>query len=204
MERYFVIYKPAGMLSQFVSPYAHSLLGALDFDFPEGTSAVGRLDVASEGLLLLTTDKTLAKRLLPPERGHARTYLVLVDREVDEGVLQRLREGLTIQVSRKGNYLTQPCQVKRVCRPNWLTPTANTLHETLPHSWLEFELTEGKNRQIRKMCAAVRHKCRRLVRTGIESLGLNGLQPGEVREVERRELYVQLGLDPDAPYFSGR
>lgn len=192
------------MLSQFVSPYEHRLLGDLDFDFPPGTSAVGRLDEPSEGLLILTTDKTLGKRLLPPERGHSRRYLVLVDREVSDDTLQQLRGGIHILVKGKGGHTTQPCGVERVLRPDWLPVRENDLYERLPHTWLEFELKEGKNRQIRKMCAAVRHKCRRLVRTYIVDLGLVDLRPGEVRELQRREIYELLGLDPDAPYFSGR
>lgn len=192
------------MVSQFVSPYEHRLLGELDFDFPPGTAAVGRLDEPSEGLLILTTDKTLGKRLLPPERGHSRKYLVLVSGELSDETLQQLREGIHILVKGKGGHTTQPCHVERTQRPDWLSLPENDLYERLPHTWLEFELKEGKNRQIRKMCAGVRHKCRRLVRTEIVNLRLGNLQPGEVRELPRREIYPLLGLDPDEPYFSGR
>ena len=80
LERYFITYKPYKMISQFISPYVQRKLGELDFDFPEGTNAVGRLDNDSEGLLILTTDKTLTNRLLHPTRKHKRSYVVQVEK----------------------------------------------------------------------------------------------------------------------------
>lgn len=204
MERYFVVYKPYMMLSQFVSPYPHRLLGDLDFQFPNGTHALGRLDEPSEGLLLLTTDKTMHRRLLLAERAHSRRYLVQVDKVISAADIQRLQEGITIGVKGKGDYTTLPCRVTRVEKPAWLPERENNVYEKLPHSWLEFELTEGKNRQIRKMCSAVKHKCRRLVRVAIGDLVLGQLQPGEVLEMERSQLFALLGLDPQGPYRSGR
>lgn len=194
MPRYFIVYKPYNMISQFVSPYEHALLGDLDYEFPEGTSAVGRLDEQSEGLLILTTDKTLTKRLLHPTRQHRRSYLVMVHREVKEETVERLRSGIDIMVKKKGAYTTLPCQVKRIEKPGHLPPFPYPYEEFIPHSWLEFVLTEGKNRQIRKMCAAVRHNCRRLIRTSIENLELGNMQPGEVREIAQAELFELLRL----------
>lgn len=185
------------MISQFVSPYEHRLLGDLDFEFPQGTNAVGRLDEASEGLLILTTDKTLTKRLLHPDKKHSRSYIVQVEKRVDPSVVERLKNGLEIQVKGRGAYITQPCEVRQIEKPKNLPERDDAFREFLPHSWLEFVLMEGKNRQIRKMCAEVRHKCRRLIRTRIENLELGTLKPGEVREIDRDKLFDLLLLDKD-------
>src|SRR5687768_85741 len=115
--RYFVVYKPYRMISQFVSPYEHRLLGDLNFSFPEGTHAVGRLDDLSEGLLILTTDKTLTARLLHPDRQHKRTYLVLVEKLISEETIQKLRNGVEILIKQRGKYVTQPCQVRLLKDP---------------------------------------------------------------------------------------
>ncbi|MES2680336.1 MAG: pseudouridine synthase [Bacteroidota bacterium] len=192
--RYFIIYKPYKMISQFVSPYEQRLLGDLDFEFPEGTHAVGRLDDESEGLLILTTDKTLTQRLLHPAKKHLRVYLVQVKKQVEAQTLENLRNGLDIVIKRKGAYKTQACEVSLIDPPTWLPARNPAVEEFEKHSWLEFTLTEGKNRQIRKMCAAVKHKCKRLIRTKIEDLDLADMQPGEVREMDQQKLFALLKL----------
>jgi 23S rRNA pseudouridine2457 synthase len=197
MDRYFIIYKPYKMISQFVSPYDHRLLGDLDFDFPAGTNAVGRLDDDSEGLLILTTDKSLTKRLLHPDRKHKRNYIVQVERKVTEEAIQKLSNGLDILIKKKGSYTTLPCEVNLIDKPENLPDRAHTFKEFLPHSWLEFVLMEGKNRQIRKMCSAVRHDCKRLIRTKIEDLELGTMQPGEVKEIEQEKLFELLKLNSE-------
>jgi 23S rRNA pseudouridine2457 synthase len=180
------------MISQFVSPYKHRLLGDLDFNFPKGTNAVGRLDDDSEGLLILTTDKTLTKRLLHPDKKHKRNYIVQVERKVETETIRRLGNGIEIIIKRKGKYTTQLCDVKLIEKPKGLPERDHSFKEFLPHSWLEFTLTEGKNRQIRKMCSAVRHDCKRLIRTRIENLELGEMQPGEVKEINQQKLFELL------------
>ena len=183
------------MISQFVSPYEQRKLGELDFDFPQGTAAVGRLDNESEGLLILTTDKTLTHRLLNPEKKHTRGYMVQVEKIVEEKTLEKLRSGIDILIKGQNRlYTTLPCTVNLILKPKRLPEREKSLGENLPQSWLEFILTEGKNRQIRKMCKAVRHKCRRLIRTKIEDLELGNMQPGEVREIEQEKLFKLLKL----------
>jgi 23S rRNA pseudouridine2457 synthase len=194
MNRYFVINKPYKMVSQFISPHKKRLLGDLDFHFPVGTNAVGRLDDDSEGLLILTTDKSLTRLLLHPDRKHERTYLVQVEKVVDDITLQKLRAGVEILVQGKGKYLTQPCDVHLVERPEHLPERAHSFRADLAQSWLQFHLKEGKNRQIRKMCSAVRHDCKRLIRTKIEDLDLGNLLPGQVAEISREELFQKLRL----------
>lgn len=201
VERYFIVYKPYKMISQFISPYVQRKLGELDFNFPEGTNAVGRLDDDSEGLLILTTDKSLTKRLLHPNRKHKRNYIVQVEKKVTEEALYKLRNGIDILVKRKGIYTTQPCEVNLIDKPSNLPPRNHSFREELPQSWLEFVLTEGKNRQIRKMCAAVKHDCKRLIRTKIENLELGNMLPGEVNEIGQKELFELLLLNNEADFL---
>ncbi|MCW3076773.1 MAG: pseudouridine synthase [Bacteroidetes bacterium] len=182
------------MISQFVSPYEQRKLGALAFDFPDGTNAVGRLDDESEGLLILTTDKTLTQRLLHPDKKHSRGYIVQVEKKVNDETLNKLRSGVEILVKGRGVYKTQPCKINIIEKPDFLPLREDPLLDRIPHTWLEFILTEGKNRQIRKMCKGVYHKCCRLIRTRIEDLELKGMKSGEVREIEKEELFRLLRL----------
>jgi len=196
LNRYFIIYKPYKMVSQFVSSHEQRKLDELNFVFPEGTNAVGRLDDESEGLLILTTDKTLTKRLLHPEKKHSRNYIVQVEKIVGELALNCLKTGIEILIKGQNRpYTTLPCQVTVIEKPKNLPFRENSLREDLPQTWLEFVLTEGKNRQIRKMCRIVGHKCKRLIRTKIEDLELGNMVPGEVKEIEQNNLFELLRLD---------
>ena len=183
------------MVSQFVSSNYKRLLGDLDFNFPEGTHAVGRLDADSEGLLILTTDKSMTRTLLHPLKKHRRTYMVQVERKVDEETLNKLRSGIEIKVQNRGPYVTEPCEVIEVDKPNYLPERGHAFRDDLPQSWLEITLTEGKNRQIRKMCTGVKHDCKRLVRLSIEELNIKGMKAGEVREIRKEELFKLLKLN---------
>ncbi len=183
------------MISQFVSPYPEQrLLGDLDFDFPEGTHAVGRLDNDSEGLLILTTDKTIVRRLLHPDRLHLRRYFVYVENVPSPETISQLCEGIDILVKKRGLYLTKSCDVKLLEKNPDIPERDPPFIEYRPHAWLEFNLVEGKNRQIRKMCKAVRHECKRLVRVSIEDLDLTGMKPGDVREMQEDEFIAKLKL----------
>lgn len=184
--------KPYGMVSQFKSTYEQPLLKDLDFIFPEGTNAVGRLDADSEGLLLLTTDSSLTKKLLHPDRKHNREYLVCVQRTVSTDTLAQLNNSMDLLIKRKGLYKTLNSKVQFADKPALLTDIG--YKELIPHTWLHFSLTEGKFRQIRKMCAAVNHKCRRLIRTKIEDLELGDLAPGKIKELEQTKLFELLKL----------
>lgn len=183
------------MVSQFVSPYEQNKLGDLNFTFPEGTNAVGRLDDESEGLLILTTDKTLTQRLLHPNNKHKRNYIVQVEKIISDESIIKLNTGIEILIKGQNRlYTTQACLVRRIDKPQNLPLRDKTMLDDLPQSWLEFELMEGKNRQIRKMCRAVSHKCKRLIRTKIENLELGSMKPGEVKEIEEVELMKLLRL----------
>ena len=194
MHRYFIINKPRGIVSQFVSPHKVGLLGDLDFDFPGGTHAVGRLDLDSEGLLLLTTDKRVTRLLFLAEKPHVRSYLVMVQNEMTDETFQQLKEGIPIKIKEGEIYIAKPLSVRRVQDPEKLYPFAADHRNAYPHTWLLITLTEGKFRQVRKMVLAARHRCQRLVRLSISDLHLGALKPGEVKELAAEEFFSQLGI----------
>lgn len=182
------------MVSQFVSPHKVGLLGDLDVDFPEGTHAIGRLDLDSEGLLLLTTDKKVTRLLFLAEKPHLRTYLVMVQNEMTEETLQRLRAGIPIKIKEGELYIAKPVSIERVSDPGKLYPYAADHRNAYPHTWLLITLTEGKFRQVRKMVLAARHRCQRLVRLSISNLQLGDLKPGEVKELDKESFFAMLGI----------
>ena len=193
-HRYFVINKPYNMVSQFVSSHQVVLLGDLNFNFPEGTHAIGRLDQNSEGLLLLTTNKKVTRLLFLGDIPHKRTYLVQVNHVMSIESLHRLQTGISIRVKGGVDYTTSPCDVKIVPQPELLYNTATTLPQYGPHTWLLITLTEGKFHQVRKMMAAIRHRCKRLIRVSIEDLTLGNLETGCVKEMEEKDFFSQLHI----------
>ena len=188
MNRYFIIYKPYKMVSQFISPYEQSKLGDLNYNFPQGTNAVGRLDDESEGLLILTTDKALTQRLLHPEKKHTRSYIVQVEKIISQEALQQLNTGVQILIKGQNRlYTTQACQVTIINKPINLALRPKSLREDLPQTWLQFILTEGKNRQIRKMCKTLGYEVVTLCRTKIDAVELGTLKAGEKVEFTVKE-----------------
>ena len=192
--RYFVLNKPYNMVSQFVSSHKVRLLCHLQFAFPEGTHAIGRLDKDSEGLLLLTTDRRITRLLFQSKVPHFRKYLIQVRGEVNEAVVEQLRNGVPIPVAEETSYVTKPCEVEHVQEPVGLFSNGNELHERVPRSWLTISLTEGKYHQVRKMVQAVGHPCKRLIRLSIEDIELEDMQPGEIRELNQEDFYRRLRL----------
>lgn len=193
-NRYFILNKPYNMVSQFVSSHRVPLLTNLDFQFPEGTHAVGRLDINSEGLLLLTTDKKVTRLLFQSEVKHQRTYLVQALGTVTEETIEKLRNGVTIRVKGGGDYVTTPCKAELSEKPENLFKGGYKLSEYKTYSWVTLTLTEGKFRQVRKMMAAVKHPCIRLIRTAIEDITLGDLQPGEVKEIAEKDFFELLKI----------
>jgi 23S rRNA pseudouridine2457 synthase len=196
---YFIVNKPYNMVSQFVSSHKVNLLGDLNYNFPEGIHAVGRLDSNSEGLLILTTDKKVTKLLFDSEAKHKRTYLLQVEKIVSEETLQQLRTGVTIRVKGGGDYVTKRCEAEVVEKPENLFEGGYKPSEFRTYTWLQLTLTEGKFRQVRKMAAAVKHPCRRLIRMSIEDLALGNLQPGDVKEIEEGQFFKLLKIVDAAP-----
>jgi 23S rRNA pseudouridine2457 synthase len=184
---YFVLYKPYGMLCQFSDKEGRPTLS--DFGkFPNDVYPVGRLDLDSEGLVLFTNDNELKHRLLEPKFKHPRTYLAQVERIPDEIALDKLRNGILIEGKK-----TQPTQVKLLKEEPALPPRSVPIRyrKNVPTSWIELTLFEGRNRQVRKMTAAIGYPTLRLVRIKIGTLSLEKLQPGEIKtfnEIEIKKL----------------
>jgi 23S rRNA pseudouridine2457 synthase len=189
--QYFAIYKPFNLLSQFTDEGNYLGL-ASQFSFPKDIYSIGRLDADSEGLLLLTNDNYFKTKLLDPEQNHKRTYWVQVEGVPTEEALQNLREGVHIRI-KKREHLTKPAHIKILSEPN--LPERNPpirFRENIPTTWIEITLTEGKNRQIRRMTAKVGYPTLRLVRVAMENITLDNHQPGESWEISREMMYQQL------------
>ncbi len=193
-HRYFILNKPFKMVSQFISSHEVSLLGNLDFVFPEGTHAIGRLDNHSEGLLLLTTNKKVTRLLFQSKVPHQRTYLVQVKNIVTEESLQKLQNGILISGKGGVDYLTLPCDVSITQKPNNLFSSGKVLRDDVSSSWLFITLTEGKFHQVRKMVAAIHHRCIRLIRMSIEDITLGEMKPGEVIEIDEEDFFTKLRI----------
>lgn len=193
-KRYFMLHKPDNMVSQFIGNEKARLLTELDFDFPEGTHAIGRLDSASEGLLLLTTNKKVTKLLFKSKVPHKRTYLVKVRYDVSEETLHQLRTGVTIHIHGGVDWITSPCEAE-IVEDVSIYHVTDEKHEYSPYTWLLISLTEGKYHQVRKMVFALRHRCKRLIRVSIEDMQLGDLNPGEIKEFEETEFFKLLKID---------
>ncbi|MDP2139048.1 MAG: pseudouridine synthase [Candidatus Didemnitutus sp.] len=180
------IHKPYGVLSQFTPEPGSPWRTLSEFGLPKNAYALGRLDADSEGLLLLSDEPGLNSRLLDPANAHGREYWVQVERIPTDAALAQLAGGVTI-----GDYQTQPCQVRRLEPAPELPPRDPPIRvrQTVPDCWIALELTEGKNRQVRRMTAAVGHPTLRLVRVRIGALTLEALAlaPGQWRELSRTE-----------------
>jgi len=191
---YILFYKPYGVLSQFTPEAGHRSLKEFG-PFPDSVYAVGRLDVDSEGLLLLTDDNPVKHGLTDPKFRHERTYLVQVERVPTEANLSQLREGIVIDGKK-----TSPATVRLLdgepALPERSVPIR--FRKNVPTWWLEITLTEGRNHQVRKMTAAVGHPTVRLVRTKISFLSLEGLLPGHSRTLTEKEVIRLKGIVRDA------
>lgn len=183
------------MLSQFSPEGNKPGLGELHA-FPKDVYPVGRLDADSEGLLILTNDKSLNHQLLNPDFKHWRTYWVQVDGAITEEARQQLEKGVAIKVNKK-NYQTLAARASLMEAPENVPERDPPVRyrKEIPTSWLSLSLQEGKNRQVRRMTAAVGFPTLRLIRVQIETLSLQGMQPGEVRELPKETLYNLLKLD---------
>lgn len=199
-NRYFIINKPHNMVSQFISSHNVKLLGDMDFNFPEGTHAIGRLDSTSEGLLILTTDKTVTRKLFLAKQAHTRSYLVMVQHKMTEEIFLKLQQGVSIPINDTENYFATPYSVQIITDPTALYKYATDPRELYPHTWLLITLTEGKFRQVRKMVLSVKHRCLRLIRLSISNILLADLAPGKVKELLEDEFYNLLKEPEKIPF----
>ncbi len=171
-----LVNKPFGVLSQFTDRAGRPTLADL-VPVPDVYPA-GRLDHDSEGLLVLTDDGALQARLADPRHHVEKTYWAQVEGEPTPEALARLRRGVTLKDGR-----TQPARVRRIAEPPDLWPREPPIRRraAIPTAWLEIGLREGRNRQVRRMTAAVGHPTLRLIRVAIGSYTLGTLKPGEWR-----------------------
>lgn len=189
MLHYYLIYKPFNVLSQFTSEDGKQTLKDF-FDVPNDVYPIGRLDYDSEGLLLLSNDKKLNHALLNPDFEHEREYWVQVDGAITMEAVNDLRTGVDITIDGK-IYRTKKSAATLI-REEPIVPERNPpirVRKSIPTSWVKLVLTEGKNRQVRKMTAAVGYPTLRLIRNRIEKLTIEGLEPGEMRMFGEKELY---------------
>ena len=181
--------KPYGVISQF-SPDGSPNRTLADFQFPERVYPIGRLDANSEGLLLLSDEPALNDRLLHPRHAHQRIYWAQVERVPSQEALAQLERGVTI-----GGHRTLPCGARLLDLELPPRDPPIRFRKNVPTSWVELELVEGKNHQVRKMTAAVGYPTLRLIRTRIGRFELGGLPVGTWRaldEAEREKVLCQL------------
>jgi 23S rRNA pseudouridine2457 synthase len=182
---YLLFWKPYGVLTQFTDQEGRSTLK--DYVDQPGVYPVGRLDQDSEGLLLLTDDGPLAHRLTDPRFDHPKTYWAQVEGIPSQSSIQALTRGVTIQ-----NYRTRPARVRILDPEPDLPPRPVPIRfrKAIPTAWIELILTEGKNRQVRRMTATVGFPTLRLVRVAIGTLTLEGLAPGAWRWLTNPEIQI--------------
>lgn len=192
MKRYFIIHKPYHVLSQFTSVEGKKSLSNF-FDVPRDVYPVGRLDYDSEGLLILTNDTELNHRLLAPQHLHQREYWVQVEGSLSDDSLNQLEHGVVISIDGK-THKTLPCKATLLEQEPKVMPRNPPIRfrQNIPTSWISLTLTEGKNRQVRKMTAKVGFPTLRLIRYRIEGLTIDQLLPGDMQEVSRDFVYKQL------------
>lgn len=185
-HRHFIIHKPLGYLSQFVSnqnKQKNKKLLADLHDFPEGTMAIGRLDMDSEGLLLLTTDGIVSEQVR--SKKVEKEYYVQVDGEITKEAIEQLKKGVKISIRGK-KYVTLPCKAERLDPAPEVEPRTKKIRNERhgPTSWLSVTITEGKFRQVRKMTAAAGFPTLRLIRIRIGNIRLDNLPSGKIKEVD--------------------
>ncbi|MCT2397944.1 pseudouridine synthase [Novosphingobium mangrovi (ex Huang et al. 2023)] len=180
MARLILFNKPFEVLSQFTDAKSPSPRATLsDFIDVPGVYPAGRLDRDSEGLLLLTDDGRLQARIADPKFKLPKTYLVQVEGEPDEAALAALRKGVMLK-----DGMTRPAEVSRIDPPDlWPRNPPVRFRKSVPDCWIELTIREGRNRQVRRMTAAVGHPTLRLVRWRIGDWALDGIAPGEWREI---------------------
>jgi 23S rRNA pseudouridine2457 synthase len=184
MPSTFLFYKPFNVLSQFTRELPEQkCLADYISDIPTNVYPIGRLDYDSEGLLLLSNDKSLNSKLLIPGKHH-KTYFVQVEGDLTQEAIHRLSKGVEITLPNKSKYKTLPCKVEKIATPD--LPDRNPpirFRVAIPTSWLAITITEGKNRQVRKMCAKVGFPVLRLVRYSFSEYTIDHMLVGELREI---------------------
>jgi 23S rRNA pseudouridine2457 synthase len=194
LNKYYIIYKPFQVLSQFTPENGNACLKDF-FEVPTDVYPVGRLDYDSEGLLLLTNDKSLNHRLLHPRFAHEREYRVQVEGLITNEALQLLADGITINIEGKP-FQTKQAKASRLPE-HIVIPERNPpirFRQHIPTSWIKLVITEGKNRQVRKMTAAAGFPTLRLIRYRLAGLTLDLMLPADMIDMNQNDVYGKLGL----------
>ncbi len=185
---YIAFYKPYGVLSQFTAEHPSQRTLADYLALPSDVYPIGRLDKDSEGLLLLTNDNRFKHTLLDPQHKVPKRYLCQLEGDITDEAIHTLRKGVRIVV-RKQPYRTLPAEVYRIDPPDLPERQPPIRYrKSVPTSWIAIVLREGKNRQIRKMCARVGFPVLRLIRVGVGNYTMQGLQPGQWRHIRPDEV----------------
>jgi len=189
------LHKPYGVLSQFTPEPGSRWRTLAGCKLPPKVYALGRLDADSEGLLLFSDEPGLNSHLLDPAAAHRREYWVQVEGVPTDAALTQLENGVKI-----GDYTTQPCTARRLAPAPAIAPRDPPIRvrKTVPDSWLTLTLTEGKNRQVRHMTAAIGHPTLRLLRQRIGQFSLGALAPGCWRELTAAERTAVFASDASA------
>lgn len=191
---YFIVYKPYEVLTRFGKEGEKAVLSDF-FNVPRDVYPVGRLDYDSEGLLILTNDKSLNHQLLDPRHAHEREYWVQVDGAVTDAAIRQLKAGVTIRIDGKDHHVK--ALDAEIFEHDPLVPDRHPpirFRKLIPAPWMRLVLKEGKNRQVRRMTAAVGFPTLRLIRYRIEGLDVSGMQPGDMATLSREELYTALQI----------
>jgi 23S rRNA pseudouridine2457 synthase len=186
--QYYLLYKPFQVLSQFTSPDGKKCLKDI-MEVEKDVYPVGRLDYDSEGLLLLTNDSSINHQLLHPSFEHKRTYWVQVDGAITENALEILRKGVVINIDGK-QYKTNKAILKTLPE-DLIVPERNPpirFRKSIPTSWVSIELTEGKNRQVRKMFASVGFPVLRLIRAQLGKYTIDKMLPADILSLTEQEV----------------
>jgi 23S rRNA pseudouridine2457 synthase len=197
LSKYFIVHKPFNVLSQFSFQDEKKTLKNF-FKVPPNVYPVGRLDYDSEGLLILTDDKKLTGYLLNPSHQHEREYWVQVEGEITKNAIEKLQQGVSINLKGK-MYRTKKCVAEKFLQAPKVGERNPPIRfrKSVPDSWIKIILTEGKNRQVRKMTAAVGFPTLRLIRHRIEKISLADLAAGEMKSISKQELYNLLKIQKD-------
>jgi 23S rRNA pseudouridine2457 synthase len=181
MAKLILFNKPFGVLPQFTDRGSETKRATLsDFIDVPGVYPAGRLDRDSEGLMILTDDGKLQARIAEPKYKMPKTYLAQVEGEVAEESLSLLRQGIELK-----DGITRPAEAERIAEPNlWPRDPPIRVRKSIPDSWIRLTISEGRNRQVRRMTAAAGHPTLRLVRWNIGEWSLEGLSPGEWRNMD--------------------